>query len=310
MASGASDNMNSLAFVGFGEAASAIVEGWRDTVAARIQAFDIKTDDADSAIRDGKWADYSTSGVTGNAALGEALAGIDLVFSTVTADQALVAARQAAEAIAPGALFLDCNSCAPGTKQTAAEAIEAAGGRYVDVAIMAPIRPTLHKTPLLISGPRAQAAYDAVTALDMKAEIAGEILGQASSIKMMRSVAIKGIEAVAAECVLSARRAGVDDVVLASLDKTFPGFDWKRRAGYMLERATTHGVRRAAEMREVAITVEQLGFDAGMSHATVDWQQRLGDLGIKTDSGDAERDYGKLADRILARLDGAEDEEE
>ena len=42
----------------------------------------------------------------------------------------------------------------------------------------------------------------------------------------------------------------------------------------------THGVRRAAEMREVALTVDLLGLDGAMSRGAVAWQQRIGELGL------------------------------
>ena len=68
-----------------------------------------------------------------------AVDGADLIFSTVTADQAFDAASSAAPWLKPGAFFFDLNSCAPSTKQKSAAVIEAAGGRYVDIAVMATI---------------------------------------------------------------------------------------------------------------------------------------------------------------------------
>ena len=70
----------------------------------------------------------------------------------------------------------------------------------------------------------------------------------------------------------------------------------------MLERVMTHGVRRAAEMREVALTVDLLGLDGAMSRASVGWQQTVGDLGLRS-SADEAADYRVLADKILASLD-------
>ena len=64
----------------------------------------------------------------------------------------------------------------------------------------------------------------------------------------------------------------------------------------------THGVRRAAEMREVALTVDLLGLDGAMSRASVGWQQRIGELGLRASPEDVP-DYRVLADRILARLE-------
>lgn len=293
------DLAHTLACIGFGEAAQAFTAGWGADRAGSLRTYDIKTDSP--ALADAKRADYARAGVQGTATLAEAVAGATVVFSLVTADQAARAAEAAAPHLAPGALFLDCNSCAPGTKARNAALVEAAGARYVDVAVMAPVHPKLHKTPLLLSGPHADAALAAVTALDMAAKIAEGPVGRASSIKMIRSIMMKGMEALFAECVLAGRLAGVDDVVLESLDLTYPGFDFKAKAAYMLERSMTHGIRRAAEMREVAKTVEELGLTGGMAAATVDWQQAIGDLHL--DATQAE-DYQGRADMVLAGLTG------
>lgn len=290
----------SLAFIGFGEAASAFVTGWNAPAAYEIKAYDIKTDSSDEAVRRAKQDDYIKASVLGCPDLAEALDGAGVVFSTVTADQALIAAKEAATVIGPNTLYLDCNSCAPDTKRRAADLIDGAGARYVDVAVMAPVHPALHKVPLLTSGPHADEAEAVFGRLDMKATISSDRVGVSSSIKMIRSIMIKGLEALVVECVLSGRKAGVDETVLESLDKTFPGFDWKKRAAYMLERVATHGVRRAAEMREVTLSVEQLGLPGDMSRACVDWQQRIGDLGITLN----DPDYGPCADALLTALEG------
>ncbi len=153
---------------------------------------------------------------------------------------------------------------------------------------------------LLISGPRAEAAVPVLRALDMSPAVQSGPVGSSSAIKMVRSVMMKGLEALVCECVLAGRKAGVDELVLASLDDTYPGFDWKKRSAYMLERAMTHGVRRAAEMREVALTVELLGFGGAMSRATAEWEQKIGDLRLNAREGDVS-DYRSLADMILAK---------
>jgi 3-hydroxyisobutyrate dehydrogenase-like beta-hydroxyacid dehydrogenase len=152
--------------------------------------------------------------------------------------------------------------------------------------------------PLLVSGPWAETGAVRLEALDMRPGVAGPEVGQASSIKMCRSVMIKGLEALTAECFLAARRAGVADQVIASLEASDPQIDWRRRGAYTLERMLVHGARRAAEMREVALTVEALGLSPGLSRATADWQDALAGL---ADVGD-DPDLDTALDRILSRL--------
>ena len=129
---------------------------------AAARAYDRKTDTDE--MRRAKLGEYERLGVEGNGTNQAAVTDAGVILSLVTADQALTAARETARSIAAGALFLDMNSVAPATKAVAAEAITRAGGRYVDAAIMAPVRPKALGVPVLLSGP---AASDAAAALKL-----------------------------------------------------------------------------------------------------------------------------------------------
>jgi len=300
-----------ISLLGFGEAAQAFLQGWRKACAdAAFRAYDIKTAEGNTRIADAKREEYARLDVGGCAELWDAIEGASAVFSLVTADRAAEAAAEAAKLFPKGGYFFDCNSCAPGTKRQSAELIEAAGGRYVDTAVMAPVHPKLHETPLLLAGPHAvEAAAFLNDTLGMKARVVEGGVGSASAIKMVRSIAMKGMEAVMLECVLAGRRAGVSETVLKSLDQTYPGFGFEKRAAYMMERAATHGVRRAAEMREVANTVRELGFDGWMADATALWEDRIGAL--KADlSGIDQEDPQAVADVLLDAIGVQQENEE
>ncbi len=62
--------------------------------------------------------------------------------------------------------------------------------------------------------------------------------------------------------------------VFASLAETFPSIDWHALAANMRERVATHGVRRAAEMREAGEMVATLGLDPALALAIADAQER------------------------------------
>lgn len=270
-------NMKDIAFIGFGEAGQALAP-------SGARAYDILTDA--SATRTAKRADYGRAGVTGwddpHAALSAAAAAI----CVVPADQALNAARTCAPLLNPGTLWLDMNSVAPDTKRAAAAAIEAAGGRYVDVALMSPVLPARRAAPLLVAGPHVGAALETLARIGFtNIKGAGAAVGDASAIKMIRSVMIKGIEALSAECILAAKRAGVADTVLASLDGSSREQSWGERVDYNLDRMLAHGLRRAAEMEEVAKTLEALGVDPAMTRGTIARQRAIGVLGIAPPEG-------------------------
>lgn len=260
-----------IALIGFGEAGSTFARAAR--WARQAAAFDV--DAARHPI-------MAQLGVTQCDSAAQALSGASLVLSLVTADQALQVARECAGLIAPGALFCDMNSVAPGTKREAAAAFAAADRRYVDVAVMAPVNPARMAVPLNISGPDAIEAHGALhDAGFTSAAVVGEAIGRASAIKLVRSVMVKGLEALTAEMMLAAHAEGVADAVLASLDASEKTVPWAQRADYNLDRMLVHGRRRAAEMAEAAQMLRDLGIAPLMTDGTVARQQALGDLAIE-----------------------------
>jgi 3-hydroxyisobutyrate dehydrogenase-like beta-hydroxyacid dehydrogenase len=256
-----------VTLIGFGEAGSAFASagGW----ASQARAFDIVPAQQMAAAK---------SGITAPQSANEALAGSPLVLSLVTADQALTVAEACAGSLAPGAIWCDMNSVAPETKRAAASAIEAAGGRYVDVAVLAPVNPARLAVPLLLAGKAAPDAQALLAALGFaNIRIVGDEVGKASAIKMIRSVMVKGIEALTAEMMLAANAAGVTGEVLASLDASEYTMGWSGRAAYNLDRMQVHGARRAAEMEESAKTLLALGVEPVMTNGTVRRQRAKGE---------------------------------
>jgi len=272
-----------LATIGFGEAARAFAPGWAAS-GAEVSAYDLLLDRP--AARAPMLAAIEAAAIRPASSSAAAIEGATLILSLVTADQALAAAEQAAPSLPMGALWCDMNSVAPDTKRAAARMIEAAGGRYVDVAVLAPVHPQRSAVPLLLSGQHAEAAAEALAAVGFAQlrVVPGEV-GRASAIKMIRSVMVKGIEALSAECALAAQEAGVLNEVVASLDASWPGADWARRFDYNLDRMLVHGVRRAAEMEEVVKTLDALGTGSMMTRGTVQRQRALGALRLAPPDG-------------------------
>jgi len=262
-----------VALVGFGEAGEAFARApeWR----GETRGWDILPE---------RRATMARCGVATADDPGVALAGRAFFLSLVTADAALDAAREYAALLPEGALWCDMNSVAPDTKRAAAAAIEAAGGRYVDVAVMAPVEKGM-AVPLLIAGPHALAAQPLLEALgftDIRA--VGDAVGRASAIKVIRSVMVKGLEALSWECAAAADAAGVFDEVMASLDASEKPLKWAERIAYNRERMETHGLRRAAEMEESAKTLQGLGVEPVMTRGTVELQRRAAKKNERTEA--------------------------
>jgi 3-hydroxyisobutyrate dehydrogenase-like beta-hydroxyacid dehydrogenase len=273
-------NKPRLCFIGFGEAGQAIASGLRDAGVTNIAAWDILFPDARGARLKDAGAKMGAR-IASSAA--DAVAQSDIIVSAVTAGSSIDAAKSVAPHISGNPYYLDVNSVSPGRKQEAARLLGGAV-RYVDVAILAPIHPKRHQTPLLLAGEHARAVLPLlVDELEMRGVVASDEVGAAAALKMIRSVMIKGIEALTAECFLAAQRAGIVDEVAASLANNYPTLDWNKVIDYNLERMASHGIRRAEEMEQVAITLDELGIAPLMTEGIVARQREMGELGKRDD---------------------------
>jgi 3-hydroxyisobutyrate dehydrogenase-like beta-hydroxyacid dehydrogenase len=269
-------NKPRLCFIGFGEAGQAIASGLREAGVENIAAWDILfPEERGSALKQAGAA----MGARIASSAEEAVAHSDIIVAAVTASSSLEAAQSVAPHIKGNPYYLDINSVSPGRKQETARLLGSTA-KYVDVAILAPIHPRRHQTPLLLAGEHARSVLPVlVDELEMQGVIASDEVGAAAALKMIRSVMIKGIEALTAECFMAASRAGIADEVAASLKNNYPGVDWPRMVEYNLERMASHGIRRADEMEQSAITLTELGVEPLMTTGTVARQRQLGELG-------------------------------
>ena len=268
--------LNSIALIGFGEAGFLLGQGLAEA-GVKIATYDIKVHDPEQ--RPLLEARAQQAGVVLHASLEAAVQGADLLISAVTASSAAQAAVDAAKCLKAGQYFLDINSVSPATKHEDHDAIEAAGGHYVESAVMAPVPPYGLKVPMLLGGTHAAALSESLNSLGLRTKAVSTQVGVASAIKMCRSVMIKGLEALTVECMTAARRYGAEDAVLASLNETFPSMGWTDQLPhYLISRVAEHGRRRAAEMREVMETLQDVGVTPLMAQATGQSHDALIDL--------------------------------
>ncbi|HTK35287.1 MAG TPA: DUF1932 domain-containing protein [Caulobacteraceae bacterium] len=259
-----------VALIGLGEVGQILAQDLRTAGVTDIAAWDIRFADPDSPPSRAAVA----LGLRAAASGADAARGAQLIVSAVTAASDVDAAGAATAGVEPGAFFLDLNSASPGEKSRSAALIEAAGGRYVEAAVMTPYPPRRIASYMLLGGPHGTAFMEAAGGLGFAGKPFSDTVGQASAAKMCRSVMIKGIEALVTESMLTARHYGVEDTVLASLSDLLPIPSWPELAEYMISRALEHGVRRAEEMREAARTVAEAGVEPLMAAAAAqrqDW---------------------------------------
>jgi 3-hydroxyisobutyrate dehydrogenase-like beta-hydroxyacid dehydrogenase len=287
-------NTPRFAIIGFGEVGQILAQDLAAAGCDVAGTYDLKFADPDSIPSRAAIPPFRAA-----SSHHDAVRGAQLVISAVTAEQGLEAAGAVAGGIEPGAFYVDVNSVSPGVKRASAEAINMAGGRYVEAAVMTAVPPHRIKSPMLLGGPHAEAFLELAGPLGFNARVYSAEYGKASAVKMCRSVMIKGMEALITESMLTARRLGVEDDVLASLGETMPVPDWEVFARYMISRSLQHGRRRAEEMREVARTVQEAHVDPLMSASIAERQDIAAELGRGVD---LKQDLDGILDALLAKI--------
>ncbi len=272
-----------VGILGFGEAGQSVATGLKNAATAEhpieISTWDILLPSNEKGAPLKAAADKIGIRTVGSAQ--ELAQASDIILSLVTTEESLVAAGQIAKHLPKGTLFLDCNSTSPGMKRDVAKTVTEAGGRSVEAAVMDLVPRSQHKVPMLLAGKDAEELIGKLAPYGVDMKSVGDDIGAASTIKMCRSVFMKGLDAILMECMVAAETAGVTDRIVSSMQVTIPEINWPVFIGKKLGGAAQHSGRRAGEMREVATTLRELGLDPTMAEATSRRLQWCADLGMK-----------------------------
>ncbi len=201
-------------------------------------------------------------------------AGLDLVVSAVSPRGAVQAAAAIAGQLAGPQLFLDVNSVGPKTKDAIAALLAQRGVLTADGAIMgAPA--SSGRITVTLSGPCATEVAAMLTPYGARIDVVGERVGMAATLKMSRSVVMKGLAMLLIEALWAARRAGVEQEVMLGLDESIHGRDFPSLVQRLVCGSLQHAARRVGEMEEVEAFLGELDVPADMTRAT---RERLGYL--------------------------------
>ena len=290
-----------VGLIGYGEVGKIFSNGLKAKGLAWVGAWDIVFGDA---LLGGAQRLHATAhGVEACESASFVCAKATLIMSAVTASNTLAVAKEISRTLRPGTVFLDLNSASPGTRQKAAAQIEAAGGKYVEASIMTSVPQYGLSVPMLVGGRHAAALADRLRTFGFDITPVSEKIGVASATKMSRSIMIRGLEALVIESYITARKYGVEDAMIATLQETFPGVDWQKQGAYFFSRVVEHSKRRAEEMREAANTVQEAGFQPLMGVATAgkhEWLATLAKQGL-FDGVASDAPWQAYADPLLTR---------
>ena len=254
-----------LGFIGFGGAGHGIAKGLRQAGLEEVHYHDRMQETPPYAEVIGRHA--AEIGAIQAVTFGELLSRVEVVISCVTGAMAVSVADEAAPFLGPGHLYADVNTAAPRVKEEVASIVERTGAAFVDAAMMGAIPTFLHRVPILASGSGAGRFKESMQPYGMNIRLIGEKPGQASAIKMFRSIFMKGLLSLFLETLTATHRYGVDETVLASIAESLDGVPFVETVRLQMTKGAVNAERMAHEMEEVVATLDALGVPAGMSRA-------------------------------------------
>ena len=186
-----------------------------------------------------------------------AVAHCDVVLSVNTAKAALGVAAETLPALRRGMIYADLNTASPALKREIAALVAEAGARFADVALLGPVPVHGLGTRALVSGEGASAFADALGPLGMPIEVLSERAGDAATLKLLRSVFMKGLAASTIESMQAAEAAGCAEWLERELGAVI-GEPLLER---LLEGSRKHAARRVDEMEAARDLLLELGIE-------------------------------------------------
>jgi len=188
------------------------------------------------------------------------LQNVDLVISCVFGGVALDVFKQAARWIKPGSIFADFTTADPADMAHAESLAEQRGINFVDVAIMGAISATREKTPLICAGKDVEGLMRLVGQAGVPIRKVGSRPGEAATLKLLRSIFTKGMEALSIECLLAAEAKGLRP----QLYEVLSDIDQMPLQHFMELSVRTHVIhakRRLKEVQEAKRLMEMLAIN-------------------------------------------------
>ncbi len=255
-----------VGFIGFGGAAYGLTRGLKEAGLEEVFFYDSVRDTVPNGEVIRRHA--AETGAVFKESLGVLIRETEIIISCVTGSVALAVAGQAAPFLEPRHLFVDVNTASPRVMEAAGEVVQRSGAAFADVAMLGGIPAFLHRVPCLASGNGAARFKTAMQPYGMDITCIGEIPGQASAIKMFRSVFMKGFLALLLEMLSGTHRYQVDSLVLDSIAKTMEKNDFLETVRLQMTKGVINAERMSHEMEEVVDTFAQMGLPSVMAAAT------------------------------------------
>lgn len=272
-----------LGFVGFGEVGFEMAKGYRNEGLEGILAYDIMQ--SHPVYGPLVQERVQASGVTLVSSPEEVLQNVDVVIVAVPGDKALQTAKSISPLLQKSTLYVDVSASSPEVKRNIWEEIKGAEVAFVDGAMLGPLPVYQHKVPTLVSGNGSDQFIELMKPYHMDLEKVSDTPGEATGIKLVRSIFMKGLPALFVEVLEAASLMKVDHLVLKSLATTMNACSFEQTFNRLVTGSSVHAQRRAHEMENVIAMLESINVKPTMSKATFERLNWLASKNLKEKFG-------------------------
>ncbi|MGM7721655.1 prephenate dehydrogenase/arogenate dehydrogenase family protein [Metabacillus sp. Hm71] len=268
-----------LGFIGFGEAAFELASGLKQQGLEKMTAYDpLWNMPAYSELILNRAA---TAGVTIVQTPEEILRQVNAVVVAVPADKALEVSSQLKPYLQKDILYIDVSASNPDVKKNIAKNVQEKGGKFVDAAMMGPLPLYKHKVPILASGDGAEVFVETMQTFGMNITKVSEVPGEATAVKLIRSIYMKGIAGLYIELLEAAHEFNVETLVIDSLSETINGRTFEETMNRLVTGTALHAVRRSVELSGTIAMLDSAHIDSSMSKAAKEKIEKLASLNLK-----------------------------
>lgn len=262
-----------ISFIGFGEAAYYISLGLFEEGIDRINAFDANVDHKTMGklIR----TRAQESGIELLASPEQAVEGAHIIICAVPSSIATTICTQVKSVLGPGQIYVDVSASTPIAKRQCCSMLRDTGALFVDAAMLGSLPKDRHRVPISASGDGAALFKEWMEPYGMQIKLEGRMAGDASAIKLVRSIFMKGISALMIETLEAASSYGITKEVLASIGQSMDNIPFVKHLDRLVIGSALHSVRRANELKGSAAIIEEAGLTPEMTNAARRCLERL-----------------------------------
>ncbi|MFC7685260.1 NAD(P)-binding domain-containing protein [Ureibacillus sp. GCM10028918] len=255
-----------VGFLGFGEAGSNIATGLKEEGISDIYAFDVLY--SKEEFRDKLEEKAELAGTVFLEEAKEVVIKAHIIFLAVPANFAMDSTTNIVDSLSKGKIFVDVTTASPQEKKEISQLVVEKGASYVDSAMLGALPKYKHKVPMLISGNGCDQLIQDMKAFNMDLTKINEMPGAATSIKYIRSIVTKGLQALLVEALQTAQHFSVEDVVVDSIIESMD-LPFEEIINRYVGSVIIHSNRRVHEMENVLYMLNQADLPSTMTEATM-----------------------------------------